>query len=83
MSENLACGISVRVGDQETGAARETDWVGIGWFVRCENARYSGCRQQRPGELCVRSGVESADLDHGLPAYRSVNASLIETLERA
>jgi hypothetical protein len=78
MSEDLARGMSVRVGDQETRAAREADWVGIGWFVRGENARDSGRRQQRPGEFCVRPGVEPADLDHRLPAYVTVDASLTE-----
>jgi hypothetical protein len=56
--------IGIRIGDQDTCAAREVDRVSAGGLVGSEHAGDPCCRQQRPGELCVRPPVEPANFDH-------------------
>jgi hypothetical protein len=62
--ENHRRVMGVRISDQDTRAARAVDWVGASGLVGSEHAGDPCCRQQRPGELCVRPRVEPANLDH-------------------
>jgi hypothetical protein len=62
--ENHCRVIGIRIGDQDTRAAREVDGVGASGLVGSDHAGDPRRRQQRPGELCVRARVEPANLDH-------------------